>query len=46
MGAIVARLGMDDLVASGKAVEFDTTALTALTIPDISVPDDTEGITK
>lgn len=44
MGAVIARLGMDDMVPRGKAVEFDTTELTSMTVPDITVPDDTEGI--
>jgi len=44
MGAIVARLGMDDLVPRGSAVEFDVTGLTSMTLPDVNVPDDTEGI--
>ena len=43
MGAIAARLGMDDVVPRGVAIEFDTTNLTgtdAAELGDVEVPDD------
>ena len=40
MAAVAARLGMDDMVAPGVAVEFDVSELTGTAGPELSVPDD------
>ena len=46
MAAVAARLGMDDMVPRGVAVEFDTRSLTGMTDLDhtIEVPDDIGGM--
>lgn len=49
MAAVVARLGMDDVVPRGNAVEFDTTNLVgidAAEVQDLEVPDDTNESEK
>ena len=43
MAAVAARLGMDDMVAPGVAVEFDVSELTGISttsVDDLTVPDD------
>ena len=41
MGAVAARLGMDDMVPPGMAVEFDVSELTAMRdLDDVTTPDD------
>lgn len=43
MAAVVARLGMDDMVPRGTAIEFDTSDLTDVAdLDDVAVPDDTD----
>lgn len=41
MAAVSARLGLDDVVARGMRVEFDTTTLTGVA-SDVAVPDDAD----
>lgn len=42
MAAVAARLGLDDVVARGTRIEFDTTTLTGVA-SDVDVPDDQDG---
>lgn len=45
MAAITARLGMDDVVPAGTAVEFVTDGFTAPVVPTVSTPDDGHPLT-